>query len=395
MIEESGKKVVGWMWQNGLWPLLVALVLIPTLFEFVRAYYKSDFPSTVTHPAFFIPSIVAVLVAISTWCYLNRPKRLPSDRLVVAIANFKAVGKSTDEEGEATAHRIYEALLKKEEVPLSAKHIKHIVEGEGEEERKEAAIQLANSAPAHIIVFGDVRRDEGELYINPRIVIANNLGGAELEERKVQGKYITTAEPEYLKLKKRMASEVADLVTLVYGMALYKAKKWDKAIDVLSNAEDPEALFYKSLSHYYRAQKSANPIPDYREAIEGYKALSEVITRESSPQDWAATQNNLGATLRELASRSEGEEMAKLLNRSVKAYKLALTVYTRESSPQEWAITQNNLGTTLAQLALRSEGEERAKLLNRSVTAYELALTVYTRESSPQEWAGTQNNLGN
>ena len=59
------------------------------------------------------------------------------------------------------------------------------------------------------------------------------------------------------------------------------------------------------------------------------------------------TQNNLGNALREQGIRTGGKAGAELLSQAVTAYREALTVYTRESLPQHWAATQNNLGIAL------------------------------------------------
>jgi hypothetical protein len=62
------------------------------------------------------------------------------------------------------------------------------------------------------------------------------------------------------------------------------------------------------------------------------------------------TQNNLGNTLREQGIRAGGEAGAELLSQAVAAYREALTVYTRDSLPQQWAETQENLGRVLLEL---------------------------------------------
>ena len=131
------------------------------------------------------------------------------------------------------------------------------------------------------------------------------------------------------------------------------------------------------------------------QAVEAYRSALKVYTREQLPQDWAMTQNNLGIALRNLALRSEGPRAAELLNQAVEAYRSALQVRTREQLPQDWATTQNNLGTRPRRPRLRSEGPRAAELLNQAVEAYRSALKVCTREQLPQDWATTQNNLGN
>ncbi|ACK72507.1 Tetratricopeptide domain protein [Gloeothece citriformis PCC 7424] len=121
-------------------------------------------------------------------------------------------------------------------------------------------------------------------------------------------------------------------------------------------------------------------------AITGYDTLLKLYTREAFPEDWAGTQNNLGAAYRE---RIRGER-AENLELALAAYHQSLEVYTREAFPVEWAGTQNNLGIAYRN---RIRGE-RAENLELALAAYHQSLEVSTREAFPVEWAGTQNNLG-
>ncbi|WP_248277350.1 CHAT domain-containing protein, partial [Brasilonema octagenarum] len=121
-------------------------------------------------------------------------------------------------------------------------------------------------------------------------------------------------------------------------------------------------------------------------AIAGYEVVSTVFTRQSFPQDWATTQNNLAAAYR---NRIHGEK-AENLERAIASYTAALEVRTRESFPQDWAMTQNNLATAYRN---RIHGE-KAENLESAIASYTAALEVLTRQSFPQDWAMTQNNLG-
>ncbi|ANP46047.1 tetratricopeptide repeat protein [Candidatus Viadribacter manganicus] len=120
-------------------------------------------------------------------------------------------------------------------------------------------------------------------------------------------------------------------------------------------------------------------------AIDGYRALLRDWTRESAPEQWATTQNNLGAALAVLGSR--GDDNAS--RAAIAAHRLALEVRTRESAPADWAATQINLG---AALVLGARGDDTA--LREAIAAFRLALKVYKRESTPRNWAATQINLG-
>jgi len=59
----------------------------------------------------------------------------------------------------------------------------------------------------------------------------------------------------------------------------------------------------------------------------------EVRTREQLPQDWAATQNNLGDALKELGTRSSGQQRARYLKEAIAAYENALSIFTPEADP--------------------------------------------------------------
>ena len=56
-----------------------------------------------------------------------------------------------------------------------------------------------------------------------------------------------------------------------------------------------------------------------------------------------------------LGERQGGAEGLRRLAEAVEAYRQALTVYTRDDLPQQWAATQNNLGIAL-QIQIRLDG---------------------------------------
>ena len=72
-----------------------------------------------------------------------------------------------------------------------------------------------------------------------------------------------------------------------------------------------------------------------------------------------------------------------MLAEAVAAYRQALEVRTRETLPQDWAMTQNNLGNALRDQGIRTGGERGIQLLAEAVAAYRQALEVRTRETLP------------
>ncbi len=111
----------------------------------------------------------------------------------------------------------------------------------------------------------------------------------------------------------------------------------------------------------------------------------EVRTKDAFPQDWAITQNNLGAAYWD---RIFGE--AQNIELAIASYTNALEVRTKDAFPQDWAMTQNNLGIAYPN---RIFGE-KAQNLELAIASYTNALEVRTKDAFPQDWAMTQNNLG-
>ena len=121
-------------------------------------------------------------------------------------------------------------------------------------------------------------------------------------------------------------------------------------------------------------------------AITGYEIALTFFTRETSPENWATTQNNLAAAYR---NRIRGDK-ADNLEKAIAAYNEALEVYTRTNFPVQWARTQNNLGNAYSD---RIRGD-KADNLENAIAAYNEALEVRTRTDFPVENARTLFNLG-
>ncbi len=121
-------------------------------------------------------------------------------------------------------------------------------------------------------------------------------------------------------------------------------------------------------------------------AINAYQAALQVRTYEDFPLDWAMTQNNLGNAYRERISANRANN----IEEAIKAYKAALRVYTYKAFPKYWATTQNNLGNAYGDRI----NEDKADNIEDAIKAYKAALLVRTYENFPQDWAMTQNNLG-
>ena len=114
-----------------------------------------------------------------------------------------------------------------------------------------------------------------------------------------------------------------------------------------------------------------------------YPGLGSRVTFESGPSAAPGSisrTNNLGNR-----DGSTGR-----LEQAVDAFRAVLTLRTRERAPIDWAMPQNNLGTALLALGRR---EVDAARLKEAVNAYGAALAGSTRGRRPLNWAATQNTL--
>src|ERR1039458_6837042 len=88
-----------------------------------------------------------------------------------------------------------------------------------------------------------------------------------------------------------------------------------------------------------------------------------------APQDWAMTQNNLGA-----AHLRDGEPAG-----ARHRFPECSQDQNKTAAPQDWAMTQNNLGTAYLSLGEPLNGPEGVESLDAAVIACQNALLVYTR----------------
>jgi len=171
----------------------------------------------------------------------------------------------------------------------------------------------------------------------------------------------------------------------------------DAAADKLGRAEklgvERAGLVAAAVEDITRAGRALYAASQFDEALGRFaKALAMVDPGQSS-ETWAGLQRWIGGCHRELGIQVAGDAMKDHLKMSVSAYRETLKVYTREQLQQDWAMTQNNLGAALCDQAGRSEGTEAVRLLSESVSAYNEALTVFTKDIFPSYNAVVLNNL--
>jgi tetratricopeptide (TPR) repeat protein len=91
----------------------------------------------------------------------------------------------------------------------------------------------------------------------------------------------------------------------------------------------------------------------FHDALASYEKALKEADRKVDPIQWASLMNDISKTYWNLGIRSEGQIQHKYFIESVKGYHEILLIYTRETLPQQWAMTQNNLGAALSDQGIR------------------------------------------
>ena len=166
---------------------------------------------------------------------------------------------------------------------------------------------------------------------------------------------------------------------------------YEIALTIFTRVDFPEdwAATQNNLGNAYSQRIRGDKTKNIEQAITAFSAALEVYTHPDSlnfPQDWAMTQNNLGNAYRDRIKGDPSEN----LEIAIKAYTAALQIYRRNHCLPDWAMTQNNLGIAYTD---RKKGNP-SENLEIAIKAYTRALEVRTLDDFPRDWATTQNNLG-
>ncbi|AFY56490.1 hypothetical protein Riv7116_4051 [Rivularia sp. PCC 7116] len=237
---------------------------------------------------------------------------------------------------------------------------------EGNEDAAEFLINIANQlAEALGLSLSDFKADnQGELLIQALLITEETEGNPEAV---------------YPLLHKNI-----NFLDATFAEFL---RNW--AMDAISESTTEEAeditatigIFSSLIQEFPLGQRANN----LEIAIAGYEVVNCVFTASNYPEQWAATQYNLGNAYADRVSGQKAENIEK----AIVCYQNGLQHHTRETYPYEWAMIQNNLGTAYSNRLK----EDRTENLDKAIHHYQAALQVHTREEHPDEWQMAQNNL--
>ena len=200
-----------------------------------------------------------------------------------------------------------------------------------------------------------------------------------------------------------LESLAAAFVSLSLSTSLHDqaVEAYRNALQVLTKADQPQDWAATQmnlggilLDEGMRAHTDDKALAWYDQAVEAYRAALQVYTEADLPQDWAKTQGKLGIALTSEGVHAGDDKAIALFDEAAAVYRNMLQVYTEADLPVNWAETQNHLGYALELEGDRANGEKAIALLNQAAEANRTALQVFTKAARPQDWALTQMDLG-
>ncbi len=164
---------------------------------------------------------------------------------------------------------------------------------------------------------------------------------------------------------------------------------YQESLHLYSRETFPEqwAETQQNLAVAYLELISGNRTENIEQALLCLRNALQVYTQAAFPVEWATTKMNLGNAYRD---RIRGDK-ANNLEEAIAAYRNALMIHTRDAFPVDWAMIIMNRGNACRDRIMG----DKAQNIEEAITDYRYALEVQTREAFPIDWATTQMNLGN
>lgn len=339
--------------------------------------------------------------------YLYKPPQLPDDKLVVLITKFTPVSPAAEEDSENIPHRIEQELQKKqtEGIPLQIKRIPKQVLGSDKDSMRDCALKIGSSKEghAHVILWGDVRKDENELYVTPKITIIKKMENVYDRETEFCNK-----KNNHIDFKEFIAKEIGDIISFVCGLAFYETKRWDEAIQIFDRIPSDESQYYKGLCLYNRAFTTEQPKQDLLGALRIFSTIYESNKSDDKSKFkeelYFKVQQHLVQTLVELSNLSEPQigldylYNAENISGSIYNYLAESIQEDKNSSLDNFLnlyLAHDSLGTVLLRLGAMLSGDKGNSYLEEAIEIYSTEQIKILQKLVPPQWqASILNQLG-
>lgn len=420
-------KFVEWAIQNKRWPLLL-LLFIPLVVVFYESQLEFSFYETIDRFDFWvivafnliitgvlfylilrkniirlyvsIPLIIFGTIAILYGYFQQKLPSLPKDKMVVAIAKFSSISPAAVDEALNFQHRIEQQLHEKirEGVPLNTKLLPIQVTGVDDYSKRDSALNIINSelGQAHAIIWGEIRKEEGETFCKLRITISEKTPNINFTGDFLRG-FLFHGNQIDIEFKENFADNIANTILYICGLSYYNSGNWDKALEIFNNVKSEVGYLYKGFTLIKKSESSLNPVNILKEAM---ICFEKVINSTSAQFDarsnriYTDAYINTGTVYLYLSEFVNNVEKIELLQKSKEIFSNYLETFNDQVPFEKLVVIKGNLGLVFYHLGKLKSGKEGLKLLNDSVEIFRSILKIINKSEQPHKWAIIQSNLG-
>ena len=318
LLDEYLKPVASWSIRERQWPPLIPVATAPLIVKAYQAWFQVTFKQAVLSPLVLcVFSAVCILSAILHWKIRRTPSkgaapvdnrgrfwscvllvfsgvslstwslvtmnRLPGDVIVVGVCKLRSVG-PTEKQAEIVQHEVVNALRAVEnEAQLRIVRLDDLIDEPTHTEERRSARSKALENGCHILIWGEVSGiDTSDTSVKIHAALPP-------EQRHTR----LGSEPEVISLP----SAVPEIVRTIVGIHLYASEKYEDAIRVLAEIDQPASLYYLGKSHSNLACLGAdNPKSRLDKAL----AAFSVVARQAVVDPVLGEDLRWSASLREL-----------------------------------------------------------------------------------------------
>jgi tetratricopeptide (TPR) repeat protein len=254
IVEFFLEKILPWFKVGKRWILLAPILVLFVTYYVVKALLSlPDFQATVTNLCFIIPSVVGTLFCLALYRYYTRLPP-PGDRIVIAVTKFHPDSPDAKNEAAIAYSLVREALeerMEANEIQYGIKDLDEVINPRRKEDRELAAI-LGQHSRAHIVISATVRVREGHKFLfHPHITnlvhhaYRYSPRGDEAAKDGIEVPYQMR-----FAFEDEQADKIADLATLICGMARLNSGQYTEANRILGAIESPSPVmrFYRGFA---------------------------------------------------------------------------------------------------------------------------------------------------
>lgn len=297
---------------------------------------------------------------------------VPSPDFTIAIADFHAVTPSAINDTSAVSHRVLQSLRRRlaSEPGIAVVHLSDQVQARTEDEAIVTVQRVCSAAARHIdlVIWGEIRRDESELLIAPRVTWCHMAEPFQAEER-LRNPFVATA-PSHLTFKQRVSSEIVDVATAAVALERYRRGEFQSALLMLRKCPIEECAFMEAVVELELASAGGD------ESIERIDRATDILGRLAGNVSTVSIRDihTMQARALVLASRNSDSQDAVAALESAKDLLSGLTGEETEDWNPSISDARNQLGIVLWELGRRLDDPRASFTLEAAEEEFRIAI---------------------